>query len=129
MPSALPLYCPLPFLNIWLLWCWNSGSTVVSDQPTIYTWHRFSFLVGPSAFPSMLGSPCQDTVARRALVLQQGLLAGAEGCSRPYLPQQVCGTFLCFLWSCLCCWFSELLIDFMTKCWAIFICRVTKRGP
>lgn len=60
MPSTLPLYFPLPFLNVWLRWCRNSGSTVLSGQPTIYTWHRFSFSLPVHAWKSMPGHGGQE---------------------------------------------------------------------
>lgn len=53
--------------------------------------------MGSSALPLMLGSPCQDVAAGRASVLGQMLPVGAEECTRPCIPQQVCGGILIML--------------------------------
>lgn len=80
-----------PSFNFSVPGCWNNSSSALIDQPAIYNWHPFSFLAGPSAFLSMLRSPCQDMVARRASVQGQMIPVGAEECSLPCIPQQVCG--------------------------------------
>lgn len=58
----------------------SGDSPALTDEPAIYNWHSFRFLAGPSAFPSMLGSSCQDILARQASVLGQMLLVGGREC-------------------------------------------------
>lgn len=86
------------FPNVWLRWCWNRGSSAPIDQLTICNWHPSSFLVRSSAFPPTLRSPCQDMAAKRASsVFALMFPAGAEECSHPCIPQQVCGGILIML--------------------------------